>query len=149
MCEDEPEVVFLATKILARLVVVHGSSYSKKFAEKSGGYCIMQHRLKEWWNIPALWPVCLALLFGVDVALLDTDRPFDRFELLNILFLQGEHKTIFPEVLPVVVEMIESGLKKAVLTGKAQVTEKNDSGSLKERLDRLVKPSMSSFEPVG
>lgn len=146
MCEEEPEIVFLATKMMARLIVVHGSSYSKKFAEKTGGYRIMQYRLKRWWNIPALWPVCFAILFGIDVALLKIDRPFDRFELLHILSLRGEPKIIFPEILSVIAEMMQSGLKKAVLASEIPKTDEID---LQECLSRLARPSMSSFDPVG
>lgn len=37
MCEDEPEIVVLATRILARVIVTSGNTYTKRFHEKSGG----------------------------------------------------------------------------------------------------------------
>ncbi|KAG9237943.1 hypothetical protein BJ875DRAFT_540065 [Amylocarpus encephaloides] len=53
LTEDDPEVVILGTKILARLLVVHGSSYVSKFAQKT------------------------------DVADVDFERPFELFSLLE------------------------------------------------------------------
>lgn len=149
MCEEDPEAVFLATKIMARLIVVHGSNYSKKFAEKSGGYVVMQHRLKKWWNVPALWPVCFAVLFGIDVGLLSVDRPFDRFELLHILSSKGESRVVFPEMLTVIAEMMQSGLRRAVLASNVSNADEKSLSSLEERIGRLAKPPMSSSDPVG
>ncbi len=48
LTEDDPEVVVHGTKILARLLVIHGSGYVSKFAGKTGGFAIMRHRLKRW-----------------------------------------------------------------------------------------------------
>lgn len=114
MCEDEPEVVVLATKILARLIVVHGGPYSKKLADKTGGYVIMKHRLKRWWNVPSLWTVCFAILFGIDVAELRLDRDFDHSAFQNLLISKHTAKVVFPEVLPVLTEMLQCGLNEAV-----------------------------------
>ncbi|KAJ9259019.1 hypothetical protein DTO207G8_1179 [Paecilomyces variotii] len=113
MCEDDPEVVVLAAKILSRLIIIHGSAYNKKLADKSGGYTIMRHRLKRWWNIPALWPICFGILFGLDVACMDLERPFDHSGLLDLFVSNGEPKIVFPEILPVIMEMLQSGLKRA------------------------------------
>lgn len=114
MSEDEPQVVVMASKILARLLVIHGSSYTKKFSEKSGGFTIMRHRLKRWWYIPALWPICFAILFGVDVGRLNLDRPFDHFNLLELFTSKGEPKVVIPDVLPVITGMLQSGLKSVI-----------------------------------
>ncbi|KAK2756534.1 hypothetical protein FQN54_005427 [Arachnomyces sp. PD_36] len=119
MSEDEPQVVVLASKILARLLVIHGSSYTRKFSEKSGGFTIMRHRLKRWWHIPALWPICFAIMFGVDVGRLDLDRPFDHFGLLDLFTFRGEAKVVIPDVLPVITGMLQSGLK-SVVAGKRE-----------------------------
>lgn len=109
-CEDEPEVVVLATKILARLLVVHGSGYSKKFSDKNGGYTILEHHLKRWWNVPALWTICFSILFGRDIALLDHDKPFDSPGLLKLFLSDGDLRIVNPEIFPVITGMLKSGL---------------------------------------
>jgi hypothetical protein len=115
MSEDEPEVIVLATKILARLLIIHGSSYTKKFADKSGGFVIMRHRLKRWWHIPALWPICFAIMFGCDVGTMDLERPFDHFGFLDLFMSNGELTVVYPEILPVISGMLQSGLKATVV----------------------------------
>lgn len=123
MCEDDPEVVVLAAKILSRLITTHGSAYNKKFADKSGGYIIMRYRLKRWWNIPALWPICFGILFGLDVGCMDLERPFDHVEFLNVFASKGDLKVVFPDILPVIVEMLQSGLKRAATANGKTVEE--------------------------
>jgi beige protein homolog 1 len=113
LSETSPEVVILSAKILARLLVVHGSSYVKKFKQKTGGFIIMRHRLKRWWHLPALWPICFAVLFDVDIGVLDLDRAFDLFGLLD-LFGRKSFKIANPEMLEVVMGMLQSGLKTIV-----------------------------------
>ncbi|KAJ5176906.1 uncharacterized protein N7482_002783 [Penicillium canariense] len=113
-CEDEPEVVVHAVKILARLLVVHGSSYSKKFSDKNGGYTVLEHQLKRWWSIPALWPICLSILFGQDIALLDLKNPFDAQGLINLFLADGDLRIAFPEMLPVIMGMLKNGLRSLV-----------------------------------
>lgn len=107
MTEDEPEVVVLGTKILARLLVVHGPVYVSKFTEKSGGFVIMRQRLKRWWDMPTLWPICFCILFKRDVADFDFERPFDLFSLLETF---GSDTVIYPNVLPVMFAMLQQGL---------------------------------------
>lgn len=114
MSEDEPEVVVLAAKILSRLLVIHGNNYAKKFTDKSGGFVVMRHRLKRWWHVPALWPICFAMMFGCDVAILDLERPFDHFGFLDLFTSNGELNVVYPEVLPVIAGMLQSGLKATV-----------------------------------
>ncbi|KAH7037609.1 LOW QUALITY PROTEIN: WD repeat and FYVE domain-containing protein [Microdochium trichocladiopsis] len=108
LTEDDAEIVVHGSKILARLLVVHGSSYISKFAGKTGGFCIMAHRLKRWWNIPALWPICFSLLFGYDVAEVDFEKNFDFFTLIECF---GNCKVMYPEALPIITGMLEAGLK--------------------------------------
>ncbi|MCV5073360.1 hypothetical protein OFB51_25550, partial [Escherichia coli] len=61
-------------KILARLLVTQPTSYTAKFASKTGGFWIMAHRLKHWWDIPTLWAILFSILFGYDVAQIDFDK---------------------------------------------------------------------------
>jgi hypothetical protein len=107
LTEDEPEVVVLGTKILARLLVVHGSGYVSKFAEKTGGFAIMRHRLKRWWDMPPLWPICFSVLFDQDVADIDYERSFEFFSLLESF---GSSKVVYSGILPVIVAMLQQGL---------------------------------------
>ena len=101
----------MATKILARLLVVSGPSYVEKFVDKTGGVVIMQHRLKRWWNIPTLWPVCFAILFEVDVATIDFSRAFDLFGLLDVFASRTEVAVVYPALLPVITSMLGEGLR--------------------------------------
>ncbi|PGH04916.1 hypothetical protein GX51_03212 [Blastomyces parvus] len=142
--EDDPEVVVLATTILARLLVTHGSSYTRKFADKSGGFVIMRRRLRRWWHIPALWPICFAILFGKDVAQLDLDRPFDHFGFLDLFNSSGELKVLFPEILPVITGMLEAGLKATVLKSSEPSALKDTKDLGRSRVNRR---SMSSATP--
>lgn len=107
MTEDDPEIVVHGTQILARLLVVHGAPYVSKFADKSGGFTIMRSRLRRWWDIPTLWPICFSILFGRDVANIDFERSFDLFNLLETF---DSSKVIYPKILPVITAMLQHGL---------------------------------------
>ncbi|CAI4211078.1 unnamed protein product [Parascedosporium putredinis] len=85
LSEDDAEIVVHGCKVLARLLVSHGPGYTSKFAAKTGGFIIMGDRLKRWWDIPTLWPICFSILFGYDVAEIDFDRNFNFFNLIEIL----------------------------------------------------------------
>lgn len=108
LTEDDPEVVIHGCKIMARLLVAHGPSYATKFAGKSGGFYIMAHRLKRWWDIPTIWPICFSIFFGYDVAEIDFERPFDFFSLLATF---ENCNVVFPEALPIITAMLQIGLK--------------------------------------
>lgn len=143
-CEDEPEVVTLAVKILARLLIVHGKSYSKKFSDKNAGYTVLEHHLKRWWNIPALWVICLAIFFGHDVARLDFDKPFNAPALLNMFLADGELRIAFPEMLPVIMAMLRAGSRQIIFKGEAETAE--DSQALFDEASISSKnPSMGSY----
>lgn len=114
LAEDDETAVVLGAKILARLLVIHGPTYVSKFAAKSGGFAIMQHRLRRWWNTPAIWPICFAILFNLDVIHLDFDRSFDLYNLLDAFLSNEELKVVYPEVLPVITALFRTGLKVIV-----------------------------------
>ena len=71
----------------------------------------MQHRFKRWWGVPALWPICFAIFFGLDPAQIDFSRTFDIFTLLETFAPHGEAPVINPAVLSVITAMLEQGLK--------------------------------------
>ncbi|KAL2013633.1 hypothetical protein VTN00DRAFT_1158 [Thermoascus crustaceus] len=148
MSEDDPEVVVLAAKILARLIIVHGSNYNKKFSDKTGGYVILRHRLKRWWNVPALWPICFAVLFGFDAGRMDLDRPFDHLGFLDLFMSGGEAKVVFPEILPVITEMLQSGLKKVTLAKEQPAADRQDGSSVQAPQNQQQGYSMSSSIPL-
>jgi len=108
LAEDDPEIVVYGCKILARLLVTQPSGYTAKFASRTGGFSIMAHRLKHWWDIPTLWPILLSILFGYDVANINFDKSFDFFSLLEIF---GNSRVVFPDVLHVITAMLQHGLR--------------------------------------
>jgi len=113
LTEDDPEVVFYGTKILARLLVVHGSAYVGKFGSKTGGFSIMRFRLKRWWDIAPLWPILFSILFARDVADINFERSFDLFSLLETF---SNCKVVYSGILPVITAMLQHGLKDVLRT---------------------------------
>ncbi|QVM11455.1 hypothetical protein D8B26_006103 [Coccidioides posadasii str. Silveira] len=116
--EDNADVVIQATRILARLLTVHGSSYTRKF-DKSGGFVILRHCLKRWWSLPALWLFCFAVLFGQDVKSIDMEQGFDRAAFTALLENSEKAKVACPEVFPVITGMLQSALKSFILETRA------------------------------
>ena len=113
LCDEEPLVVILTARVLARVLVINGSSYVDKFSDKTGGFIVMRHRLRRWWSFPAIWMVCFAILFGIDVALLDLQRPFDLYGMLAS-FPPGNVKAVYPGVLSVIIGLLQHGLKSVI-----------------------------------
>lgn len=111
LSEDDAEIVIHGSKVLARLLVTHGPGYASKFSGKTGGFVIMADRLKRWWDIPTLWPICFSILFGYDVAEINFDRNFDFFSLIDIF---GKSKIVYPDVVLVLGAMIQRAIKDVV-----------------------------------
>jgi beige protein homolog 1 len=147
MSETSPEVVVLSTRILARLIVVHGTPYLNKFKEKSGGFTIMRHRLKRWWHLPALWPACFAILFGIDVGTLDLDRSFDLFGLLELFDGKKEVKVTYPDVLEVIMGMLQNGLKTIVQSRMASASDSLRPDAALSSTQSRQRLSMSTMSP--
>lgn len=101
----------MAAKILARLLVTSGPVYMSKFIDKTGGITIMQHRFKRWSDIPTLWVICLAIFFGIDLAKINFQRPFDLFNLVEIFASGNNVNVAYPEMLPVITTMLQNGLR--------------------------------------
>ncbi|KAK6087756.1 beige/BEACH domain-containing protein [Seiridium cupressi] len=136
LSEDNPEIVIHGCKILARLLVAHGTSYTSKFSGKTGGFFIMAHRLKRWWDIPTIWPICLSILFGHDVAEIDFEKTFDFFSLIETF---GKSKVVHPEALPIITAMLQHGLKDVLKN-----TEDPDSPSSDQSPSALPDSSIQS-----
>lgn len=98
---------------------------------------MLEYHLKRWWNIPALWPICLSILFGHDIALVNLDQPFDASALINMFLVDGDLRIAFPEMLPIIMSMLKSGLRSSVLAG-----ETSDRDTLKPETSS-TKPQMS------
>lgn len=91
--------------------MAHGSTYTTKFANKSGGFVIMASRLRKFWDVPTIWPICLSILFGYDVAEIDFGRSFDLFSLVDIF---GTRKVAYPESLQIITSMLQHGYKEVM-----------------------------------
>ena len=98
-------------KILSHVLIVNGSSYVEKFAERTGGFVIMKHRLKRWWNLKTLWLICFAILFGRDVATINFARRFDLYSLVETFAPVEMVHVVHPGMLQVIVAMLRNGLK--------------------------------------
>ena len=102
-------------KILARVLVLNGPSYVKKFSDpnKNSGFLVLKNRLRRWYHVPALWVICFAIFFGVDIAKVELDR---RFTVDTLLAALGFDKLaiVNPEIFPVVAAMLSTGLKKVL-----------------------------------
>ena len=111
---DDSRVVMLSAKILARMLIVHGHNYVKKFADKTGGFVVMRHHLKRWWKVPTTWMICFAILFGQDPVEIDFEHSFTLSNLLDTFAVNAKIKVVYPEVLPVITAMLQNGLKIVV-----------------------------------
>lgn len=129
LADDESTVVVLSAKILARLLVINGPSYVQKFVDKTGGIVIMQHRFRRWWSVPAIWPICFAVFFGLDPANIEFSKTFDMFSLLETFAPDGLAPVVNPAMLPVITAMLEQGLKTVTreqLDPDSPLTEKSN-----------------------
>lgn len=151
--EPDQRVVVMGAKILARLLVVNGPHYVKKFAEKSGGFVIMKQRLKNWWNTPGLWTICFAIMFDRDIATIDFERTFDVYNLVDIFISdapKGQLRIVYPDVFPVIVAMLDAGLRAIVKDqprpGTAPATKENEQISVTRGRRRTM--SLNAKQPT-
>ena len=125
-------MVVLAAKILARLLIINGESYVQKFTSKTFGVIIMQNKIKRWWTTPAMWLICLAILFGLDVASINMEQQFDLYNLIETFAAEDQARVIYPEILPAITAMLQAGLR-AVTRDESDpdspLSEKEDSTS--------------------
>ncbi|KAL8948281.1 MAG: hypothetical protein Q9222_005516, partial [Ikaeria aurantiellina] len=105
------QVVVEAVKILARLLVVNGPAYLKRFSEENQGISIMQFRLKHWWHLTPVWRSCFAILLGYDVASVDYDKPFTLPNLLDDFVARRQSTEMHPAIFPVLTSMMQGCLK--------------------------------------
>ena len=113
LAEEDPSLIILASKIIARVLIVSGQQYVDKFATKTGGFIVMQHRLKRVWSVPAIWVICFAILFGRDISRIDLQKPFDLYTLMSN-FPQAEVTVFYPQIVPVIAALLQAGLKAII-----------------------------------
>lgn len=65
---------------------------------------------------------------------MNLDRPFDAPTLINMFLTEGDLRITFPEMLPVIIGMLKSGLRSSVLAGETSDRE-------------ILKPGCSSTKP--
>ena len=144
LSDTDPDVVVHGSKILTRLLITHGHSYVKKFKGQGGGFHVMAHRLKRWWGLKSLWPICFSLLFGLDVTEvnlgLDSDIP-------DWILAFSNRKIVYPEALPIITDMLQHGLKEIL-----KYQDDPDSPSCDNPTPALTRPrarSGASFLELG
>ena len=108
--EDNRQIISLSTKILAKVLRTSGKGYVDKFADKSGGFVIMQYRLKKWWYVPDLWLACFAILFDMDITSVNLRKSLDLYSMLSN-FPLADIKIVYTGIIPVIVAMLQGGLK--------------------------------------
>lgn len=138
--EDDPQIVVLGTKILARVLTVHGTPYVSKFAERNDGFTILTHKLSHWWNEPALWTICFCILFDYDVAKVDFERDFDMFSLLESF---QNSKVVNPLILPTIAAMLSAGLQSLLRSQNDPASPIQDRATYTDVLKPPVTPGRS------
>ncbi|TWU72947.1 hypothetical protein ED733_002830 [Metarhizium rileyi] len=108
LADEDAEVVTQGCRILARLLVSHGSSYTAKFAGKSGGFIIMANKLKQFWANAKLWPICFSILFGCDPANISLEQGINSSSLLTLF---AKKKVEYAESLVIITSMLQHGLR--------------------------------------
>ena len=103
----------------------------------------MKYRLRRWWEVPTVWPLVFAVLFGKDVATIDLDRNFDLFGLLDIFSADGDAKVVYSEVLPVIMAMLQNGLRVV-----ARDQENPDSPLAKRSNGDTLSPNNIPYRPT-
>lgn len=135
--ETDSRIVFMSAKLLAHLLIIHGPQYVRRFAEKNGGFVTLAQKLKSWWNTPAIWTICFALLFGVDPITINFEEDFNHFTLADV-FSRKSFQVMYPETFPILTAMLEHGLRAIVQDGysadpDAELTSKSSNGTGAER----------------
>lgn len=71
----------------------------------------MANRLKRFWATPELWPICLSILFGYDVADLDPERSIDLEYLLSVF---STRKIIYPDAVIITTSLLQHGMNDII-----------------------------------
>jgi hypothetical protein len=101
----------------------------------------MRYRLKRWWDISTLWPICFCILFDRDVTDIDFERPFELFSLLESF---NNCKVVYPGVLPVITSMLQHGLKDVLRHQDDPDSPLNEKTANQDQSSALSVPKSSS-----
>jgi beige protein homolog 1 len=101
--------------------------YVSKFASRVHGFPIVRHNLAPWWELSPVWPVLLAVLFGVDVVPLKSfpaDKRLTLFDLVHLI-KSGEEEpvVIFPEIFPILAALLKEGFNASVRCAKNSILD--------------------------
>ncbi|PHH71830.1 hypothetical protein CDD82_6324 [Ophiocordyceps australis] len=109
--DQDATIAFHGCKIKSRLLSIQGSSFASRLSGKTGDSVVMANRLKRFWDIPALWVVCLSILFGRDMTDIDFTAGFDVATLLDLF---GKRKVANADFIIVITSMLQHGMKQIV-----------------------------------
>ncbi|KXL51468.1 hypothetical protein M433DRAFT_150591 [Acidomyces richmondensis BFW] len=114
LAEPDARVISMALRIVSRSLSVIGSDFKASFIAKNSGFVTLKARMKPFWRVPSVWLSCFAILFGQQTPDLAGDEEFNVFTLVKV-FHDGDRIIIVnEEILPVLMNMLEAGLRAAV-----------------------------------
>lgn len=98
----------------------------------------MANRLKRFWPAPGQWATCLCILFGYDIADIDSERPADSDYLLSVF---ANRKIVYPDAAIIISSLLQHGLNDIL----RQESTVNSSGGLDEpgRLPSMERDDLS------
>lgn len=114
LAENNIRVVILTMRILCRSMATLGSEFKVPFVEKNGGFTTLRSRLKTLWSSQCIWLSCFAIMFQCTVPKTDARPSFRLFDLLSAFAVNEDLQVANPEMLPVIMAMLESGLRHIV-----------------------------------
>ena len=149
LAEPDGRIVAFAFRILARVLVLNGNHYVKKFSDpsKGNGFFILKMRLRHWFHVPAIWITCYAILFGIDVATVDLHRNYTVQSLLDALGSENL-SIVYPEIFPVIAAMLNMGLKSKMESDDYNLNPKSNKDN-KLAGDDINMPLKSCFVEGG
>ena len=114
LAETDARVVTLTLRIISRSLIMLGPEFKSPFAEKNGGFSTLKARLKTFWRSTQVWNLCFATLFGRNVTSAALDDEFSLFSLVEKLSADDGLAVRHPEMLPVIMGMLEAALRTIV-----------------------------------
>jgi hypothetical protein len=143
IAEDDAEIVVHGCKMLARVLVLYNTG-AARFGGKAGGFVVMARRLKRWWDIPTLWPICFSILFGFDVAHISFSSNFDFFSLLELF---AKSKVVHGDALIIITSMLQHGLKDVLRSQADPNSPQPNQQQLDGQGDATLKPQRPTTRP--
>lgn len=114
LAETDVRVVNLAVRILCRSLTMLGAEFKGPFVEKNGGFITLKNRLKTFWKSTTAWLSCFAIMFGSALSCGSAAEEFTLFRLINVFSVDDKLDIENPEILPVIMAMLQAGLRHVV-----------------------------------